>query len=1076
VEGVDVQDSRTYEDYAALNELIVGGDESPAVLLELGYLFELQEQKRIIPCRQDLPAHAMFTGMIDDGVVVLVLSYCWCTPEHPDPDGKLLADVCKFGRYLEELRAFVGPTHLGLRGRRVVVFWDYPSLYQNRPGDPLTKWQQRSFQTGMGLANILYAHTKTWVLLCTHAYRALTYSESAWPFFEWSVSHLIKDPDLIVDLPTALHFIKQTATDAETWKRSLYFLRDTCRRRARRLALAPEAFNSALANKPIANSEDRLALRRMYRQAFVTVVRPTMSFQLCDLPSIDTLSWRAFLTDTLHHCGYLRQLDLSCNESISCGLDPFAVLRVLEVLRISLCRGFRGTLQPLSDLTKLRELEAAGCSGLTGGLGPLAALEELRCLDIQGCTGLCGNVEPLESLPALQALDVRGTMLQGWAHLTEQRTSMASGGRPEEKPAAWLLCRAAYYCMVGTAELLLQRRAAVDMARADGFTPLLLAAEKGHGEVVKMLFQHSACADTAESTGATPLFMAAQNGHLRVAHLLFEHGATVDLADDDGATPLLMAAQQGNGSMVELLLLKGASTDLAENTGRTPLFMAVAEGHIRAAQVLLAHNASPDLARDNGATPLLVAALQGRCDMVVLLLHKGATPNQADHDGYTPLSAAADGGQGEVVHLLLGHSAEVDPVDSSGCTPLFWAAANGHGDVLKLLLRHGAGADRADALRGTPLQVAAANGHGKAVGLLLDQGACVDQVYADGTTPLHKAVKGDHREVVELLLEYSAAVHHTNQTQATPLHVAAGLGHSETARLLLQRGAGVNRADGEGATPLYMAAGNGHGQAVALLLEHRAASGQPNNGGCTPLLTAAQGGHLEIVGLLLDAGAADAGFAGLVDLMLEEHTEDEPVEFTEAVAQIEQEAAEAPVVVHLGGVRLGRKHDHRLFALHFGRGLTTVGVPGALTFSGVLYYEVSILVSLGVPLFGFATRGFEAEGGSPVLGSDDVSWAVNGFQQVLSHGGRSRPWSCEWKVGDVIGLAANVDAGKIALCKGEWSDPRHGVVFESERIKAGVFPCITASLYAVRYNFDGDMHGAYVHGPPPPCVWSSFVF
>ncbi len=37
---------------------------------------------------------------------------------------------------------------------------------------------------------------------------------------------------------------------------------------------------------------------------------------------------------------------------------------------------------------------------------------------------------------------------------------------------------------------------------------------------------------------------------------------------------------------------------------------------------------------------------------------------------------------------------------------------------------------------------------------------------------------------------------------------------------------------------------------------------------------------------------------------------------------------------------------------------------------------------------------------------------------------KDTPWPCSWAVGDVIGLAANLDLGKIAVSKnGSWEDP-----------------------------------------------------
>ena len=51
----------------------------------------------------------------------------------------------------------------------------------------------------------------------------------------------------------------------------------------------------------------------------------------------------------------------------------------------------------------------------------------------------------------------------------------------------------------------------------DGATPLYIAAEKGHLEVVRFLVESGAKKNQGTTDdGATPLFIATQNGHLEV--------------------------------------------------------------------------------------------------------------------------------------------------------------------------------------------------------------------------------------------------------------------------------------------------------------------------------------------------------------------------------------------------------------------------------------------------------------------------------------------------------------------------------------------------------------------------------
>lgn len=49
----------------------------------------------------------------------------------------------------------------------------------------------------------------------------------------------------------------------------------------------------------------------------------------------------------------------------------------------------------------------------------------------------------------------------------------------------------------------------------------------------------------ALANGKTPLLEAAQKGHVEIVRCLLEAGANKDLASDDGVTPLLLAAEEG---------------------------------------------------------------------------------------------------------------------------------------------------------------------------------------------------------------------------------------------------------------------------------------------------------------------------------------------------------------------------------------------------------------------------------------------------------------------------------------------------------------------------------------------------
>ena len=104
---------------------------------------------------------------------------------------------------------------------------------------------------------------------------------------------------------------------------------------------------------------------------------------------------------------------------------------------------------------------------------------------------------------------------------------------------------------------------------------------------------------------------------------------------------------------------------------------------------------------------------------------------------------------------------------------------------------------------------------------------------------------------------------------------------------------------------------------------------------------------------------------------------------------------------------------------------------------------------------------------------DEASWGVDGERGRIFCEGKDThkaAWPCQWAEGDVIGFAADTDAGKMAVSKnGSWSDEGCGVVLEGDAYKVGVYPAITMRSGEVRHCMVAPFK--YVCGPPDAAVW-----
>ncbi|KAK3871520.1 hypothetical protein Pcinc_023328 [Petrolisthes cinctipes] len=326
----------------------------------------------------------------------------------------------------------------------------------------------------------------------------------------------------------------------------------------------------------------------------------------------------------------------------------------------------------------------------------------------------------------------------------------------------------------------------VDVTDNDGFTPLMVAALKGHTDVVKELLGYGADLNARTSTiGYTALHFASDSLSCRgVVTALLEHGANVNARTKDSATPLHYAAEYNNLPLVKVLLSHpGCDATLTNGEGKTPAEVARRNHYNNIAQYL-------DLATSTPTGPnmeLTVAILNNNHCKVKQSLADGADVNMCSLTGTRPLHVAARIGSLLLVQLLLNTpKVRMDPEDDEGYTPLMVAALNGHSDVVKELLIYRADPTRTRRNGETALHLASkCTSKGVAVALL-DYGADINaKTYDSKMTPLHYAAEFDNHQLAVILKE--DALCHPNEKDIkgrTPGQVALEYGNHDLARLL----------------------------------------------------------------------------------------------------------------------------------------------------------------------------------------------------------------------------------------------------------------------------------------------------
>ncbi|KAJ1459100.1 ankyrin repeat-containing domain protein [Pelagophyceae sp. CCMP2097] len=349
---------------------------------------------------------------------------------------------------------------------------------------------------------------------------------------------------------------------------------------------------------------------------------------------------------------------------------------------------------------------------------------------------------------------------------------------------------------------------------------MFAATYDGNVALVEDLLARGCDTHLRDADGLTPLMIAAKRGHAGVVGVLLDHSVAVDQVTADRSTPLIIPAAYGHVDVLGTLLRAGAAVRKTTDSGFTSLMIAAQNGHVGAVGLLLDHGAVVDQVTADGRPPLVLAAAYGHAGVVDLLIATGANVNDEAADGVTPLYVSARNGRSDVVEVLIKSGAELDTgLGLDQATPLFFASLNGHRDVVEMFIESGADVNKATAGGLTPLCAAALQDHAAVVEMLIESGANVDKPAVDGATPLCSAALNGHSDIVKMLIESGADLNRLTHNGETPAFTAARYGHAAAFDMLLGAlGCDANRATRSGWTAAHAAAFGGHLAVLTSLL------------------------------------------------------------------------------------------------------------------------------------------------------------------------------------------------------------------------------------------------------------------
>ena len=248
--------------------------------------------------------------------------------------------------------------------------------------------------------------------------------------------------------------------------------------------------------------------------------------------------------------------------------------------------------------------------------------------------------------------------------------------------------------------------------------PIALTAVLGKNNVETILQllkdrTNSESVNATDSTNITALMLAADLGRLESVKILIEHGADIHGRDCDNIQAKDRASYSGHTDVVSYLSKCSSNCIVMESAhNRYPLSDILIDSRCNTALhlttdftvmwSLLDNGANAEAENIDGLRPIHCAVRTGLVELVELMIQHGANVDAADIFGNRPLHDAVCHGL-NVVQLLVQHEAKLNVQNNDGKTPLHIAIDRQQCDVIKFLLSQDADVGLTDVWRNTPL-------------------------------------------------------------------------------------------------------------------------------------------------------------------------------------------------------------------------------------------------------------------------------------------------------------------------------------------------------------------------------------
>uniref|UniRef100_A0A8C2SPA5 Ankyrin repeat and death domain containing 1B n=1 Tax=Coturnix japonica TaxID=93934 RepID=A0A8C2SPA5_COTJA len=189
----------------------------------------------------------------------------------------------------------------------------------------------------------------------------------------------------------------------------------------------------------------------------------------------------------------------------------------------------------------------------------------------------------------------------------------------------------------------------------EGMNALHFAAQNNSVKVIDYFLQdlHLTDLNKPDGKGRKPFLLAAERGHADMINNLVALNLFTTEKDKEGNTALHLAAKNGHSEAVEILLQHWDEINDLNQQKNSPLHLAVINNHLLIVRKLLEANHDINFLNHRQETPLHLAADLGNVEMVEMLLKAGCDLKITDRHGKTALAVASRSNYALIVDMII---------------------------------------------------------------------------------------------------------------------------------------------------------------------------------------------------------------------------------------------------------------------------------------------------------------------------------------------------------------------------------------------------------------------------------------